>query len=153
MVDRESHLTRHRIDAARLWLTAVVASMLLNLGLFGLMPDLVRQPVSGKDQMESFRTVRIVEFKPFKPEAPKQQRPTPPKQDKTVRRIDITRPVIKPQQVRPQPFRFDFKPQLPDIPTTLPVFPMETVAFESAPMPVMAPARPVPSRRFTAWVK
>lgn len=148
MVKGASYLTGRRLHAARLWLSAIVISVLLNLGLFGLMPDLVRQPVDQLDRITPVRPVNIVRLTPPKPPEPKKERPTPSREEKVERRIDVTKPVPRSQQARPQPLKFDFKPQLPDIPTALPMLPIASVAFDSEPLPEIAPPPAIPLKEY-----
>ena len=146
MTRAASDLSRRKLDAAWLWLSAIVASALLNLFLFGLMPDLFEQPVGQQDRIAMVRPVNIVRLKPHKPSETKKEQPEPPKEEKIQRQIDITRPVPRTRQARPRPLKFDFRPQLPDISTALPSLPIASVDFDSEPLPEIVPAPVMPMK-------
>lgn len=135
-----------RIDAARLWCVSIVFSVVLNLGLFGFMPDLVRQSTGQRERVESLRPVNVIRLKTPKDPPPQKEKPQPPKRAKIQRPAAVIKPALRPQPPRPQAMKFDFKPELPSVSTDLPRLPIASVAFEAAPLPEAIPIATLPGK-------
>jgi protein TonB len=112
-----------------IWTVAVIASLILNMVLFGLMPRLIDndmgRPVCGPC-IEMVNVVRIKRPEPPARRKEKEEAPRPqetPKKLNPQKRVYENRPL---KQVVDLPF--EIKPKLPSISGTVPVLPMQMVS-------------------------
>jgi protein TonB len=124
-----------------LWLLSILFSVVLNLWLFGLMPDLVRDGGKQPEAVASLHPVAVVRLPPPEPPPPqKKEKPADAPREMAEPRTVAARPTPQTQKIRPQPLRFDFVPEMPKVAAELPALPMQTVAFEAQPLPELPPA-------------
>ncbi len=113
-----------------LWTGAVIFSLMLNLGLFGLMPGLSTGVAQRPGKAEPLRMLEIVRVKRVEPPPPKKEYKPRPETIATRRG-----PVVKaPSPVRPVIDKllrldFDINPNLPVGPLVLPSPAMETITI------------------------
>ena len=129
---------RDLFRGAASWLVALSLSLLLNYGLFSLMPLLSR---SGGDSSLSplpERAVNVIRLK--RPEPPPEKKPEPPKEEKkkmerTVRQEAMGRPdALMEKMPAASRLPFELSPDLPRMPSRLPGIPLQTAAISAPAM-------------------
>jgi protein TonB len=105
-----------------MWGAAVLASMLLNIGLFALLPGLVDWSVQRPGDHDRVATVNFIRIK--RPEMPpKKPEKMPPELEKTEpRKAAAKKTVIQKDVIRARvvPIPFELNPRLPPLPDSLP---------------------------------
>ncbi len=134
----QKKLTVHRTKTSLAWIGAVLFSLVLNMGMFGLLPGLFDRNPLKPDDPERGRMVDFIRMK--RPEPPVERR----RITKEIERKEPEKKRIPQQPVQPRRVKkpridlpFEINPELPAGPGSLRIPPMEMAAVEA---PVLKPA-------------
>lgn len=121
-------VTQSRFRMVSGWTLALAGSILLNLGLFALMPGLIRQTPGMPEKQAALDPIQVIRVKRPEPPPPPKKKPRPEEKPKPAK--PVAKAVAQPQNVRPRIARprldFQLNPKLPPAPMDLAVPHVET---------------------------
>ncbi len=126
----------HRIGRGRCricvgWCLTIVLSMLLNIALFGLMPELIEMEPKNQADLGDLKTIQVIRIKHQEtpPRKKELQKPKPKEKPKALKTTLTNIVRQKPMRLKPR-LPFELNPRLPAAPDGLIMPPMETFSLD-----------------------
>ncbi len=136
MTDAAALVPEHRIGRGRCricvgWCLTIVLSMLLNIALFGLMPELIDMEPKNQADLEDLKTIQVIRIKHQEtpPRKKELQKPKPKEKPKALKTTLTNIVRRKPMRLKPR-LPFELNPRLPAAPDGLIMPPMETFSLD-----------------------
>ena len=130
----QPHLHRNGRGICRVcigWCLAIALSMVLNIALFGLMPELIKLELKDPADLEDLKPIQVIRVKHPEPPPRKKERQKPKPKEKP-REVKTTPTQIvrqKPMRLKPR-LPFELNPRLPSVPGSLVMPPMENFSLD-----------------------
>ncbi len=127
---RYASITSHRARSLTLWAGAALFSLILNIALFGLMPNLISDVPDMLENTDLIQMVNVVRVK--RPETPVKKKKIKKEIEKKIpKEVTALKKTLQQKQVlRMKQLPFEINPKIPVVPGTLPSPPMENIALQ-----------------------